>query len=286
MNRARVTALLTGCAFVLSGCVSANPWVCALAVGIPAAVGGGAIGQNQTEDGDKADETAMGAVAGAIIGGTLGYFLCGGPQEKTAPGARVTCEPRSGEPPLQVSLRGTGTDPDREIKSYAWDFGDGGRSSDQHATHVYRSPGNYTATLTVTDDDGMTGTASCMVQVSGPRAAPAESRRIVLRGINFDFDKAQIKPEFEPVLDVAVQELTDNPTVNVEVAGHTDAVGTDEYNQGLSERRSNSVVDYLVSKGIDRSRLSPVGYGEAQPVADNSTADGRAQNRRVELNVR
>jgi outer membrane protein OmpA-like peptidoglycan-associated protein len=74
--------------------------------------------------------------------------------------------------------------------------------------------------------------------------------------------------------------------VSVEVAGHTDATGTDEYNQGLSERRARSVVDYLVGKGIDRSRLDAVGRGESQPVADNGTRDGRAQNRRVELNVR
>jgi OOP family OmpA-OmpF porin len=74
--------------------------------------------------------------------------------------------------------------------------------------------------------------------------------------------------------------------VNVEVSGHTDATGADDYNQGLSERRANSVVAYLVSKDIDAGRLSAVGHGESMPVADNATKDGRAQNRRVELNVK
>jgi OOP family OmpA-OmpF porin len=69
------------------------------------------------------------------------------------------------------------------------------------------------------------------------------------------------------------------------VAGHTDSVGTDQYNQGLSERRANSVRDYLVEQGVRASRLTAVGYGENRPVATNDTADGRQENRRVELVV-
>jgi OOP family OmpA-OmpF porin len=69
------------------------------------------------------------------------------------------------------------------------------------------------------------------------------------------------------------------------VGGHTDSVGTDAYNQGLSERRAMAVKDYLVGKGVDGSRLSSMGYGESSPVASNDTADGRALNRRVELNL-
>jgi OOP family OmpA-OmpF porin len=293
MSRQGFVALLTASAFLVSGCASMSGTRGALddanltCVILGGLLGGaaGAVAANSNHGEDEDDEAVAGGAIGLVLGAVLGGYLCGS-RTRVPPTARITCEPRSGEPPLQVSFRGTSPDTDREITSYAWDFGDGGRSSDQHATHVYRSPGSYTSTLTVTDDDGLTGTASCMVQVSAPAPPPAESRRIVLRGINFDFDSAQIKPEFEPVLDVAVQELQDNPTISVEVAGHTDSTGADEYNQGLSERRANSVVDYLVSKGVDRSRLSSVGHGESQPVADNSSADGRAQNRRVELNVR
>ena len=69
------------------------------------------------------------------------------------------------------------------------------------------------------------------------------------------------------------------------VGGHTDSVGTDAYNQTLSERRAASVKDYLVGQGVDGSRLSTAGYGESNPIASNDTADGRALNRRVELNL-
>ena len=107
----------------------------------------------------------------------------------------------------------------------------------------------------------------------------------MLRGINFDFDRATIKPEFEGVLDAGVEALKENSDVRVQVAGYTDSVGTDAYNQGLSERRANAVLEYLSTHGIDGSRLSAVGFGETNPVADNATDDGRAQNRRVELNI-
>ena len=229
----------------------------------------------------------MAAAGGAIVVGGIGYFVCGGLSENQPPTARATADPRSGRPELRVSFRGAGSDADGEIESYAWDFGDGGRSSEQHPTHVYTSAGNYSATLTVTDDDGATGSASTPIQVaSAARAPEPEARRIVLRGIGFAFDSARIEAEFEPVLDVAVDELKANPAIQVQVAGHTDSTGADDYNQALSERRANWVVDYLVSKGIDRSRLEPAGHGESQPVADNGTNDGRAQNRRVELNVK
>lgn len=106
-----------------------------------------------------------------------------------------------------------------------------------------------------------------------------------LEGYYFEFDKAQLRPEAQPKLENAVKVLTENPTVNVTLEGHTDSVGSDAYNQGLSERRANAVNDALVSMGIDASRLTVVGYGEAKPVASNDTAEGRAQNRRVDVIV-
>ncbi len=124
-----------------------------------------------------------------------------------------------------------------------------------------------------------------------PRAAPeppqAErarpKRRIVLRGVNFDFDSAAIRDEAAVVLTTAVEVLEESPDAQIEVAGHTDSTGPEAYNQGLSERRARAVVDYLERKGIKASRLRVAGHGESQPVADNGTRDGRAQNRRVEL---
>ena len=126
-----------------------------------------------------------------------------------------------------------------------------------------------------------------------PSAAPAPtaSKRIVLRGINFDFNKANIKREFVPVLDEAAQILKDNSSIRVTIEGYTDSIGSDAYNQRLSERRATAVKQYLVSKGVMADRLDTVGKGEKEPVAPNTTPEGkdnpegRAMNRRAELKV-
>ncbi|MBC8057306.1 MAG: OmpA family protein [Rhizobiales bacterium] len=101
----------------------------------------------------------------------------------------------------------------------------------------------------------------------------------------FDFDKAVLKPEGQAKLDDLVSKMRG---INLEViiaVGHTDSVGADAYNQRLSVRRSEAVKTYLVSKGIEKNRVYTEGKGEKQPVADNKTAEGRAKNRRVEIEV-
>ena len=101
----------------------------------------------------------------------------------------------------------------------------------------------------------------------------------------FDFDKSVLKPEGRAKLDDLVSKIRD---VNLEViiaVGHTDSIGTDAYNQRLSVRRAEAVKAYLVSKGIERNRVYTEGKGEKQPVADNKTKEGRAKNRRVEIEV-
>ena len=101
----------------------------------------------------------------------------------------------------------------------------------------------------------------------------------------FDFDKAVLKPEGKAKLDDLVSKVKD---INLEViiaVGHTDSVGSDAYNQKLSVRRSEAVKAYLVSKGVEKNRVYTEGKGEKQPVADNKTAEGRAKNRRVEIEV-
>jgi outer membrane protein OmpA-like peptidoglycan-associated protein len=114
---------------------------------------------------------------------------------------------------------------------------------------------------------------------------PPTSKRIVLRGVNFDFDKSDIRPDSRPVLDEAADVLRDTPSVKISVEGHTDAQGTDAYNETLSVRRAEAVFRYLVNHGVAPERMEVIGYGESRPVADNETESGRAQNRRVELHV-
>jgi len=106
---------------------------------------------------------------------------------------------------------------------------------------------------------------------------------IELEGVHFDFDKATLRPEAKAVLNEAAALLGKHDRVVVEIAGHTDSKGSEEYNQGLSERRANAVRDYLTGKGVKASRLSARGYGESRPVASNDTDEGRAENRRVEM---
>jgi outer membrane protein OmpA-like peptidoglycan-associated protein len=117
-----------------------------------------------------------------------------------------------------------------------------------------------------------------------PPPRPSE-KRIVLRGVNFDFDKSNIRADARPILDEAISMLKQEGTINIIAEGHTDSKGTDAYNQRLSLRRATSVKDYLVRGGISASRIRVEGYGESKPVASNATDDGRAQNRRVELHV-
>ena len=116
-----------------------------------------------------------------------------------------------------------------------------------------------------------------------PPTTMEEPRTLILEHVNFDFDKSTLRPDAIGILDKAAIALKEWGDIKVEIAGHTDWVGTDEYNQALSERRANAVRDYLISKGIDADRLTAKGYGESQPIADNGTAEGRATNRRVEM---
>jgi outer membrane protein OmpA-like peptidoglycan-associated protein len=99
----------------------------------------------------------------------------------------------------------------------------------------------------------------------------------------FEFNKATIKKVSFPLLNEVAQALKDNPTIKVEVQGHTDSVGNDAFNLKLSQKRAESVKAYIVGQGVDAGRMSPKGYGENVPIADNRTADGRSQNRRVEF---
>lgn len=101
--------------------------------------------------------------------------------------------------------------------------------------------------------------------------------------MNFDTDKHDIKPQYHEPLDDVAEILKANPHVKVRIDGHTDSAGTDAHNQGLSERRANAVMEYLVSEGIAQSRLRAKGLGESQPIRPNDTPENMLINRRVEL---
>ncbi|MCW3118484.1 MAG: flagellar motor protein MotB [Chitinophagaceae bacterium] len=108
---------------------------------------------------------------------------------------------------------------------------------------------------------------------------------IVLNNIFFDVNKFELKPESQVELEKVIQLLRDNPTLKIEISGHTDNVGKPAANLALSNNRSKSVVNYLITNGISSQRLSFKGFGETQPVADNKTEEGKAKNRRTELKI-
>jgi OmpA-OmpF porin, OOP family len=113
----------------------------------------------------------------------------------------------------------------------------------------------------------------------------AVDQRFILRGVKFEFDSDRLTKPAELILNDVADTLAAYPDVTVEVQGHTDSLGTDAYNLGLSERRSNSVKRYLTGRGVNGDRLRPVGYGESAPIADNATPEGQEENRRVEFRV-
>ena len=106
---------------------------------------------------------------------------------------------------------------------------------------------------------------------------------VVLRGVNFDFDSARLRPEAFAILDEAARVLGQRDKLKVDIVGHTCSIGTEKYNQGLSERRARSVYNYFLTKALSAGRFGVKGYGETRPVADNATRAGREKNRRVEL---
>jgi len=155
---------------------------------------------------------------------------------------------------------------------------------------------NWTPATAAPDCDGALAAPVAAAPAPAPAAAPApapapapavatSSKVTYAADAFFDFDKSVLKPAGKAKLNDLVSKVHD---INLEViiaVGHTDSIGTDAYNQKLSVRRAEAVKAYLVSKGIEKSRVYTEGKGEKQPVADNKTKEGRAKNRRVEIEV-
>jgi outer membrane protein OmpA-like peptidoglycan-associated protein len=175
------------------------------------------------------------------------------------------------------------SDPDGTITSYLWDYGDGTTANFTfpRATHRYENPGTYLVQLTVEDDKGATGMASQQVLIS------EEQTRSLSADVLFDFDSSELRPgedgiaELEPLL----QEMQADSQLSATIVGHTDSIGTEQYNIGLSERRAQTVANYLMEGGISSDRLRVEGRGESEPVASNQTSEGRQQNRRVDITI-
>jgi peptidoglycan-associated lipoprotein len=203
------------------------------------------------------------------------------PPPNRPPTVTANCNPCTVEPGQTLNLGAVGTDPDGDPLTYQWAAPQGTFNNPTAPNTVFTAPnqeGNVPATVTATDPRGASANGTATIQVV---------RRAVLmfEDVHFDFDRFNLRPDALKILDDAVQKLQANPTLNVTIEGHCDSIGTVEYNLALGERRSNSVRDYLVSRGIANNRLRTVSYGEERPIADNNTAEGRAMNRRAHLAV-
>jgi OOP family OmpA-OmpF porin len=134
-----------------------------------------------------------------------------------------------------------------------------------------------------------TGIPGCdgvpVAQAPVAKPAPMASKVVFNADTFFDFDKSTLKPEGRQLLDQVAQQAQAINLETIIAVGHTDSIGTEAYNMGLSDRRAASVKAYLVSRGIDPNRIYTEGKGEAQPIASNKTREGRAQNRRVEIEI-
>ncbi|EMR13152.1 outer membrane protein A precursor [Methylophaga lonarensis MPL] len=266
---------------LLAGCAgpnqrsSDNYLLCSAA----GALVGGAAGAATSSSSGQA------AAGGAIVGGMLALLLCPNDKVEAAPvveEAPVVCEIEP-VPGALLDARGCAMDSDGDGVVDGIDQCPGTPAgvqvdsvgcpldSDGDGVPDYRDLCPGTPQGMMVDKDG------CPIK---------DTVLLSLTGVTFEFDSAKLTPAAERTLGQAVTALRDtDERVEVRVEGHTDSVGSADYNLRLSQQRAESVVDYLVSQGITRHRLIPVGMGEGYPVADNTTAEGRALNRRVEFIV-
>jgi outer membrane protein OmpA-like peptidoglycan-associated protein len=215
INKSGIVAVVAAGALALSGCaamedMATNPDKEKTRKGAGYGAAAGAVIGLLTGGNDKFQAAMIGAAAGALAGGAVGYYM-----DKQ-------------EAKLREQMAGTGVDVVRQGDNITLDM-----------------PG----------------------------------------GVTFAFDSSDLNSQFYPVLDKVSATLAEYDKTVIEVAGHTDSVGSDAYNQQLSERRANSVASYLSGHGVDRTRMVTIGAGEGHPVAGNESDSGRAQNRRVEITI-
>ena len=254
MKNIKTLCLLVLLVALAAGCATRSGDNGRIACAAAGAAGGAALGGIDGNDS---------GLAGAVIGGLLGYVFCPSSAAEPAP------EPA---PPGDADGDGVTDDKDRCPNTPA------GAKVDANGCELDNDGDGV-----VDSKDACPGTpAGVKVDSQG---CEIKAKAISLSGILFHTDSDELRSQSIAVLNATADTLNANPGVKVEIAGHTDSQGEAAYNQGLSQRRANAVRSYLTSRGVDASRLSAAGYGETQPVADNSTSEGRAQNRRVELRI-
>lgn len=205
------------------------------------------------------------------------------PPANRPPTAAVSCDPCRIQIGQTSTVRATATDPDGDPLSYKWTSPQGTLASPNAQQSLWtapKTPGRYPVTVAVADNRGGIGTGTLTTEIE---VVPVPRPDIKFEPILFDFDRSTLRPDAIKILDAAIKTLEANPELMLTIEGHTGSLGSDEYNKGLSQRRAQSVYDYLVKHKIDKSRLTMQTFGESNPDHDNSVEPTRKLNRRVEL---
>ena len=200
------------------------------------------------------------------------------PPANRGPSVKAQCDPCKVEVGRTSTIVAVAEDADGDTIAYRWSPAGGTIADTRSASTVWTAetkPGVYV--VTVTAEDGKGGTATDTVNIEVFR------RAIAFEEVHFDLDEAVLRPEARTALNQAAQALKANPDVRVQIQGYTSNEASEVYNQALGERRANAVRDYLVSQGVDASRLGTISYGETQPKYDNSNPEQRPLNRRAFL---
>jgi len=224
---------------------------------------------------------AAGLIGSAVVLGAVALSLAGGGAAESA-----TSDGRPGAISVDSSPSGSDTTASRPDDSAAPD-----PSSSAAATATTSAPSASAPSPSggsESEPDSGAGSTVPDVQAAAPVAdpAPLDELRVLDASMLFEVDAHALRPEALPALEELVAFVAEHPQATLEIVGHTDSAGSEPYNLALSIRRAEAVVAYLVERGADPARLTAVGMGESQPIADNATKEGRAANRRIDVHVR
>jgi peptidoglycan-associated lipoprotein len=200
------------------------------------------------------------------------------------PTVKARCEPCVVEIGKTSTVTADAQDPDGDTLTYKWSAPNGTFANPAERQTIFtcsNTAGSVPVTVSVSDGKGGTASDTITIQCVEPKRPEWK-----FEDVHFDFDRYTLRPEALRILDEAVKAMQSDNTLRLTIEGHTDSIGTNEYNLALGERRANSAREYLVSRGISADRLNIVSYGEERPKHDNTREETRRLNRRAALTVR